>query len=594
MFGSRNPYRLFLEVIGRLKPNATMEQARADIALIARQMDREFPTPLYAVHRSSKVRVESLQDQLAGASKTAIWVLMGAVMLILAIVCANMANLFLARSAGRQREIAIRAAMGASRWRLVRLLLIESIGLAALGGALGALLMRWSMPALQFLVPATIASRIPIDWRVVVFAALCSMATGLLFGVAPSLAASRLDLNRSLKEAGSQSGGQESRSRMRNGLVVAQVGLCVILLIGAGLLIRSFVAVLSVNPGFNPHNVLLADVALAPPQLYGPAQQTQFYDRLLGEAQRLPGVETAALTDATPLVPFQELDSGLKPEGAAAGEEAPVVVTTASADYFKALRIPLLAGRTFDVRDRGSKPTVAVVNQMLARLLFQDRNPVGRRINGPLTIVGVVGDIRHRALDDRVWPEIFFPYAQYPSAWMSIVLRTSGDPSALAPSVQRIVHAIDRSQPVFDVTSLETRFSASVAERRRRALLLGAFAAIALLIAVIGVYGVVSYSVTRRTHEIGVRMALGATGSNVLRLVLGEGLRMALIGVAIGGCGALALTRTLQSFLFGVTARDVTTMAVATVTLLAAACVASYIPARRATRIEPMAALRDE
>jgi putative ABC transport system permease protein len=365
------------------------------------------------------------------------------------------------------------------------------------------------------------------------------------------------------------------------------------------LLIRSFLSLVSVNPGFNPRNVLLAGISLAPIEMYGPPRQAEFFHRALDAMRGVPGVEYAAVTDESPLTTFQSLASGLAAEGQPE-TDATVVPTSASADYFKALRIALIEGRFFNEGDRAGARRVVIINQALARILFLNVDPLGRRIRfgdkkDPwVTVVGVVADIRHRGFDDKIWPELFQPYEQAPSAWMSLVIKTSTDPSSLIPAIRKTIAVIDRNQPLFDIDSLEQRLSNSVAQRRQRMLLLGIFAFIALVIAVIGVYGVMVYSVTRRTHEMGVRIALGAQGRDVLNMVVAEGLRMALIGVAIGIAGALGLTRAISSFLYGVTATDAATFVSVCVLLISAACLAAYIPARRATKVDPLVALRHE
>jgi putative ABC transport system permease protein len=356
---------------------------------------------------------------------------------------------------------------------------------------------------------------------------------------------------------------------------------------------------MSVDPGFNPHSVLLAAVSLAPQELYGPAQQTEYFRRALDAIQKIPGVEYAAVTDESPLVTFQSVASGLAAEGQPATDDT-VVPTSASASYFNALQIPLLAGRFFDDADENGTRRVAIINRTLARILFRNLDPVGRRIRfgdetDPwVTVVGVVADIRHRALDDKIWPELFQPYHQAPSGWMSFVIKASTNPSGLIARIRKTVAGIDRNQPLFDIESLEQRLSHTVAQRRQRAILLGAFAFVALIIAVIGVYGVIAYSVTRRTHEMGIRIALGARTQDVLQMVVAEGLRMALIGAGVGLAGAVGLSRVISSFLYGVTATDTATLVSVSTVLILAACIASYIPARRATKVDPMIALRHE
>ncbi len=369
-----------------------------------------------------------------------------------------------------------------------------------------------------------------------------------------------------------------------------------ILLIGAGLLIRSFIAVLSVNPGFDAHNVVLGDISLAPIETYTPPRQVAFFDRVLAAAARLPGVETVGLSSATPLVPFNEIASGLRAEGEPESD-ATVVINSANGAYFRALRIPLLAGRLFSDVDRAGMPRVALINRNLAQILFADRDPIGRRIkldDAWVRVVGVVGNIRHRALDTKIWPELFQPYQQAPSNWMSLVIRTSNPASDLGPQLQKAVQSIDSAQPVFDIGSLEQRVSVSVAQRRERAYVLGGFAVLALLIAAIGAYSVMAYSVTRRTQELGVRLALGAERRDLLGMILGEGFRLSLMGVIVGVAGAFELTNVLSTFLFEVTATDPLTFVAVCGVLIFSVCLASYFPARRATKVDPMVALRHE
>jgi putative ABC transport system permease protein len=590
--------RLLGGVVGRLKPGVTAEQAGVNLAVIARRMDKQYPPPWSVYHAAASVRVLPLQVQLTSGSRTAIYVMMGAVGFILLIVCANVANMVLSRAMGREREFAIRSAIGASRSRLVRSLLTESVLLGACGGLAGMALMFWGIRGLAFLVPAILPPRIPIDWMVLCFAVVCSLASSIVFGLAPALTISTPDLNTSLKEGGAHRVSYRRRLPIRGALGVAQIALSLILLVGAGLLIRSFVFLMSVNPGFNPHNVLLAEVSLAPHELYGPTQQVEFFRRALDAIQKIPGVDYAAVTDESPLATFQSLASGLAAEGQPPSD-ATVVPTSISASYFHALEIPLLEGRFFNEDDRDGAGRVAIINQTLARILFPNLDPLGRRIrfgdkDAWVTVVGVVADIRHRGLDDKIWPELFQPYEHVPSGWMSVVIKTSTDPAGLIPAVRKTVARIDPNQPLFDIESLEQRLSNSVAQRRQRAFLLGSFALIALPLAAIGVYGVMAYSVTRRTHEMGVRMALGAQAHDVLRMVVAEGLRMAAMGVAIGLAGSLALTRVISSFLFGVKATDTATFVSVCMLLISAACVASYIPARRATQVDPMTALRHE
>ncbi|HXR77677.1 MAG TPA: ABC transporter permease, partial [Bryobacteraceae bacterium] len=384
-----------VSVIGRLKPGMSAQQAAADLNTIARSMDGQYPRPWSSYHAAAKARVVSLQSHLTSSSQTALLVLMGAVAFILVIVCANVASLFLARAVARDKEIAIRAAIGASRFRLVRLLLSESALLGGMGAVLGFIIACFASSAFQFLLPDVLQGQVALDWRVLAFGILCAAATIVLFGLAPAIAGSKLDLSSSLKDAGPFQGRRWRSWNARSALAVAQLALSVVLLVGAGLLIRSFVFLLGVNPGFDPHNVLLGDVSLAPLELYSQPRQIDFFDRLLSKAEKLPGVEAMGLSSSTPLVPFNEIGSGLQPEGGPQSSET-VVMTSTSADYFRALRIPLLAGRFFNDRDRAGTPRVAIVNRSLAQALFGDRDPVGSRIktgdesDAWVTVVGVV------------------------------------------------------------------------------------------------------------------------------------------------------------------------------------------------------------
>ncbi len=577
-----------IRLIGRLKPGVTVEQARADLERIARGLDREYPAPWGGYHTAAKVRVISLQKQLTADSGTAAAVLMGAVGFLLLIACANVANLFLARAAGRRKEIAMRTAVGATRRDIVRMLLAESLLLGAMGGALGAAFLFWGRSAVTFLIPKAIAQGIPIDWRVLAFTSVCSVAAGLLFGLAPALSASCVDVNTGLKETDIRSGG-----RLPALLAAGQIALSLVLLAGAGLMVRSFLLLASTQPGFDAHHVLTATVMLRPMEAYGNERQVEFFERMLGGIGKLPGVRYAAITSSPPMTPFSEIETGMR------GDDGPptddiVSITSVSAQYFQALGIRLVAGRFFDARDSRNGTPVALVNQALARLLFQQRNPLGHRISAAVTLVGVVADTHHRSLDDKVWPELFLPFEQSPSPWITMLVRGYGDPSGLAAPMRQIVASIDRSQPVFDVQLLEHRVSVSLDERRRRATILGAFAALALLIAIVGIYGVMSYAVTRRTHEIGLRMALGAERRHILRMVVRSGLRMAALGMAIGLAGALAVTRVLKTFLYGIGPTDRITFAMVCAVLGAAVFFSSYLPARRAANVDPMTALRRE
>jgi putative ABC transport system permease protein len=576
-----------VRVIGKLKPGVTLEQARIELERIARGMDQQYPARFAVQRAAASVRAVSLQKQLTSDSETASAVLMGAVGFLLLIACANVANLFLARAVARRKEIATRIAIGAARGDIVRMLLAESLLLGALGGSLGIAFLFWGRSAMKFLVPKTLAQEIPIDWRVLAFTAACSLGAALLFGLAPPLLASRVDVNSGLKHRSLRAEG-----RLPAFLGAGQIALSLVLLAGAGLMIRSFLILATSNPGFDAHDVLTATVMLRPNEIYGPEKQVEFFDRMLVGLGKLPGIRYAAVTSSPPMTQFSELESGFHDDDGRKIDDV-VSIASVSAEYFETLGIRLISGRFFDVRDHRDGTRVAIVNQALARRLFPGRDPLGRQIS-EVTVVGVVADIRHRALDDKVWPEIFFPFDQYPSSWITVLVRGAGDPSALAAPIRKVAQAIDPSQPLFDMELLEHRVAESLTERRLRAAVLGAFAALALLIAVVGIYSVLSYSVARRTHEIGIRMALGAARGDVLRMVVNGGMRMTGFGIAIGLAGALLATRVLRAFLYGVDATDGITFGLVCAILSAAALLASYLPARRAAAVDPMVALRRE
>jgi putative ABC transport system permease protein len=581
----RNPQTV--SVIGRLKAETTIEHARAELERIVRGTNSQYPSPWAGYHAAATVQVVSLHKQLTANSETATAVLMGAVGFLLLIACANVANLFLARTVTRRKEIAMRTAIGAARGDIVRMLLAESLVLGVLGGSLGMALLFWGRDAVQFLMPKALAQEIPIDWHVVTFTAVCSLMAGLLFGVVPALSASRVDVNSGLKEAAIASGG-----RLPGLLAAGQIALSLILLAGAGLLIRSFLILASANPGFDARNVLTATVMLRPVDVYGPEKQVEFFDRLLTGIEKLPGIRYAAVTNSPPMAQFNELASGLRADDGPETSHA-VAVNAVTARYFQTLGIPLIAGRLFDEQDSRDGVRTVIINETMARTFFPGRNPIGRRV-GRSVVVGVVADMKHRSLDDKAWPELFTPFDRSPSPWITVLVRGTGDPSALAAPIRRVAQTIDPSQPLFDVGLLEHKISKSLAERRERASVLGVFAALALLIAVVGIYAVMSYSVARRTHEIGLRMALGADRQHVLRMVVRSGLRIAACGMAIGLAGALLITRVLRTFLYGVEATDPITLSIAGAVLGAAAFLASFLPARRAALVDPMAALRRE
>jgi putative ABC transport system permease protein len=520
---------------------------------------------------------------------------------VLLIACANVSNLLLARSAARRRELALRTALGASRWRVARQQLTESVLLSVAGGAAGLLLAAWGVDALAALGAGDIprSREIGVDGRVLAFTAALSVFTGLAFGLLPALRASRPNLNEVLKDAGRGTSGP-GRGRVRAALVVAEVALALTLLAGAGLLVKSFVGLRSVNPGFDPASVLTARVDLARARYAKPEQAAAFFGELQRRVAGLPGVEAAGLVSELPLS-GQPNDmyfsvAGRPPQ--AADEKVTADYRRVNHDYFRALRIPLLRGRGFTEQEVTGDARVAVVNETLARAFFPGEDPLGQRLvinfgkAEEYEIVGVAGDVRHRSLEGGVYQMMYVPTLRVGGT--NLVVRTSSDPLAVAAAVRGEVAAVDRDQPVSAVRTMEEVVSGSVAQQRFRTLLLAAFAGVALLLAGIGIYGVIAYSVTHRTHEIGIRMALGAGAGDILRMVIGQGMALALAGVAVGLLAAWALTRVLSSLLFGVTATDVGTFAAVSFLIAGVAFLACLLPARRATKVDPMVALRYE
>jgi putative ABC transport system permease protein len=584
-----------LTVIARLKPGISLQQASADMNTIARRL-----TELYPVTNTDKgVRLAPLQQQAVGKARTALLVLLGAVGFVLLIACANVANLLLARAAGRQKEMAIRAALGASRWRVVRQLLTESLLLAISGGAAGLLLAWWGVELLLKIAPDDLprAHDIRLDTRVAGFTLLVSLLTGIVFGLLPALQSSKIDLGATLKEGGRDAAGL-LRRRLRGFLVVSEVALAFVLLIGAGLLIRSFARLTEVDPGLDPRGVLTMDIAL-PFAKYRDGRGLTFFQQTLERVRALPGVEAAATVFPLPL-------SGGHTSGGFAieGRQSPTDQTFnagfrfISPDFFKTFRIPLIKGRLLTESDGAKTPPVVVVNESLTRIYFPNEDPLGKRItpNGDVArvIVGVVEDVKHSALDKQAKPELYRAIAQFPVTFMTLAVRTSGDPMQMLAAVREQVWAVDKDLPIINIETMERLMAKSVAPRQFNLLLLGAFALVGLALAGVGLYGVMSYTVMQRTREIGVRMALGANSGDVLRLVIGEGMKLALIGALLGLGGALALMRLLKSLLFDVSATDPLTFIVIATVLIIVALLACWIPARRATKLDPMTTLRSE
>jgi putative ABC transport system permease protein len=598
-------FQHWLKVVGRLRPGVTLEGAQAHLATVASRVERDDP----AAHAGVGLRAVPLQEEVVGSVRPVLFVLLGAVGFVLLIACTNVANLLLARSAGRQKEVAIRAALGASRWRVVRQLLTESVLLSLAGGAAGLVLALWGVDALVALIPASQLMQMPylqslsLSRDVLLFAVGLSLLTGVLFGLTPALSASRTDLQSALKEGGRSSVSRGSR-RLRDLLVVAEMALALVLLVGAGLLLKSLVTMLRVDPGFDTRGLLTLRVALPPSRYKGDGQAARFYDEVLRRAGSVPGVRGAALTSNLPLG-----NEGGTATAQIVGRSTPISemteanVRTVSANYFEVLGIPLVRGRAFDGRDDAKAPPVLLVNKTYAERVFPGEDPVGRRAKFTFTgdtqfeIVGVVGDENVTSLDARTTPVIYTHMPQDSDSAAALVIRTdAADPLTLAAAVRGEVRALDPEVPVYAVQTLEQMVAGSRATfvRRYPAYLTGVFACVALLLALVGIYGVVSYAVAQRTHELAVRVALGARTSDVLRLVLGHGLLLALGGIALGAVGALALTRLISGLLFGVSAADPAVYGLVSLLLAAVALLACLVPARRATKVDPMVALRYE
>jgi putative ABC transport system permease protein len=594
----------FLTVIGRLKAGVEMDRAKTEMDLIGRRLEQANP----ALDRGWRPSLYPLREQLVGRVQQALLVLMAAVGFLLLMACVNVANLLLARGATRRKEIAIRTALGAGRGRIVAQLLSESILLALAGGALGLALARGVVALVARLGPASIPrlAEASVDARLFLFALGVSVATGILFGIAPAMQSSGGDVNAALTEVGR--GGTSGRSGrlVRNALVVAEVALAVVVLIGAGLLIRSFVRLRSSDPGFQPAGLLTLRVPLAGGRNAAPDRRIAFFQQVADRLAALPGARAVGAVNGLPLTGLG-LGSTFAVEGrpAPAPEQRPIgLLRSVNSAYFRAMGIPLLAGRVFADSDTSQAPPAIVVNQTLARRFWPAGNPLGGRLVVDANharvsqIVGVVGDVKPERIETKDWPTIYCPYAQAPAATMIMVVETAGpkgaQPLSLASAVEREVHQLDPDQPVADMRSMEEVMDQAIAGARFNTVLLGVFALIAFVLAAVGIYGVISCDVSERTHEIGIRVALGAQPGDVLKLVLGQGARLAGYGIATGLAAAFALTRLMAAMLYGVKATDAYTFAAIPVLLGAVALAASYVPSRRALALDPVAALRHE
>jgi putative ABC transport system permease protein len=598
----QNRNRQYLATIARLKPQVSFKQAQTDLDTIAAQLSSQFPQ----TNTNAGATLASLHQHIVKNVRPALIALLCAVGFVLLIACANVANLSLARAAAREREIAVRLALGANRLRIVRQLLTESLLLALVGGTLGTLLALWGIDVLMSIAPDNIPrfEDVGIDGRVLGFTLLVSLATGVIFGLIPALQASKSDLNHSLKEGSGRTAGSRQRSRVRSALVIAEIALSLVLLVGAGLMIRTVQGLMKVDPGFNPERVVTMEIALTRSKYPDRRARSGFFEETLERVRNVPGVETAAAIYPLPL--------GGAEEGVGFGIEnqpplPPGELRTAgprwiSQDYFLAMGIPLRDGRFFDQRDHLDAPLAVIVNEAFVNRYFPNENPIGKRIAFDATqgtanwreIVGIVGNVKHINLEDEARPQLYIPHTQFASPLLTLVVKTGGEPLSLVNALRAQVIAVDKDQPITNIKTMDEWVGNALAQKRFNMFLFTVFAACALVLAAVGIYGVMAYSVNQRSHEIGIRLALGAQTSDVLAMVIRQGMVLALAGTGLGLIASFALTRLMANLLFNVSTSDLATFLLMPLILIGVALVACLAPARRATKVDPMVALRYE
>ncbi len=589
----------FLNAVARLRTAVSMDQAQAEMNVLNRQYQREFAA-LGDANPKNTVVLGDLQQQLVSNIRPAVLILFSAVFLVLLIACANVASLLLSRSLARKKEIAVRVALGATRADLIRQLLTEGILMSCAGGILGISLGAWATPALATMAGQSLPRirELRTDGFVLVFGLVVSILTGIVFGLIPALQASRADISSGLREEGRGATGGRRRNSLRVALVLVQVALSVILLIGSGLLIRSFVHLLQVSPGFDPENILTMNIPLPPSRYSGNHQMVAFCEQVVEQARRIPGVRSAAAASALPLNPTRFSPALLEGQPAVPMPQRPMMVLEmVSPTYFQAMGTQLLSGRVFMEHDDEKSPLVAVVNQALVRRFWPKQNPIGKRIylgrlTTPMEVVGVTSDIRNVAITSEASPEIYMPFAQRPWRSIDLILRTSSDPHTFIATARHVVATVDKQQPITAVRTMDEVLAASRTQPRLIMFLLGVFSGTALLLALVGIYGMLSYLVEQRTQELGIRMALGASRADILAMVIRQGMTITLGGVVVGTALSLLLTRLLAGLLFQVSGTDPATYVMSAAVFGIVALLASYVPARRATRVNPMLAMR--